>query len=215
MIIQFTIHIDDGNLVENPLYNNQYNFDKANWKQFENDLIKYTNMDEFQTQLNNSIISLDILEKEAEKLRDLILKAAENIPKKRITEHSKCWWNNELKILKKELSITRRNWKEKRTSQQTYQQAKTKYFQQIKLEKAKCWNSFLENAIGKEIFKAFNYTKSNKVEKLPIIQYSYENQEKTAITFQQKCEAFMRVLFKNPPQTEAVKWDNYKESNWN
>ena len=90
MIIQFTIHIDDGNLVENPLYNNQYNFDKADWKQFEIDLITHANTDEFQTQLDNSIISLDILEKEAEKLRDIILKAAENIPKKRISEYFKC-----------------------------------------------------------------------------------------------------------------------------
>ena len=24
----------------------------------------------------------------------------------------------------------------------------------------------------------------------------------------------MKVLFINPPQTEPVKWDNYKESNW-
>ena len=24
----------------------------------------------------------------------------------------------------------------------------------------------------------------------------------------------MKVLFTNPPQTEAVKWDNYKESHW-
>ena len=129
MIIQFTIHIDDGNLVENPLYNNQYNFDKADWKQFEIDLITHANTDEFQTQLDNSIISLDILEKEAEKLRDIILKAAENIPKKRISEHSKCWWNDELKTLRKELSITRRNWQERSISQQEYQQARTKYFQ--------------------------------------------------------------------------------------
>ena len=161
------------------MHSNQYNFDKANWKEFENDLIKYANMDEFQTSLNNSIISTSVLEKEAEKLRDIILKAAENIPKKRVTEYSKCWWNSELKTLRKELSITRKNWKEKLVSQQEYQQARTKYFQQIKLEKAKCWNTFLENAVGKEIFKAFNYTKSNRVEKLPIIKYSDErNQEK-------------------------------------
>ena len=58
----------------------------------------------------------------------------------------------------------------------------------------------MENAVGKEIFKAFNYTKSNRVEKLPIIKYSDErNQEKIAITFEQKCEAFMKVLFINPP----------------
>ena len=50
-----------------------------------------------------------MLEKEAGKLRDIILKAAENIPKKRVTEYSKCWWNSELKTLRKELSITRKN----------------------------------------------------------------------------------------------------------
>ena len=74
-------------------------------------------MDEFQTDLDNSIISVNVLEKEAEKLRDIIFKAANNIPKKRITEYSKCWWNNELKTLRKELNITRKNWKEKQISQ--------------------------------------------------------------------------------------------------
>ena len=78
-------------------------------------------MDEFQTNLslNDSvtITSTNILEKEAEKLRDIILKAAENIPKKRISEHSKCWWNDKLKTLRKELSIIRKNWKERLISQ--------------------------------------------------------------------------------------------------
>ena len=71
----------------------------------------------------------------------------------------------------------------------------------------------MENAIGKEIFKAFNYTKFNRVEKLLIIKYSDNDQEKTAIIFSQKYEAFMKVLFINSPQTEPVKWNNYKESN--
>ena len=53
--------------------------------------------------------------------------------------------------------------------------------------------------MDKDIFKAFKYTKSNRIEKLPIIKYSDENQEKTAITFEQKCEAFIKVLFINSP----------------
>ena len=77
--------------MENPLYNNQYNFNKINWKQFENDLIKYANMNEFQINLNNLIISINVLEKEVEKLRNIILKAADNISKKRIIKYSKCW----------------------------------------------------------------------------------------------------------------------------
>ena len=47
-------------------------------------------MNEFQINLNNSIVSINILEKEAEKLRDIILKTADNISKKRITKYSKC-----------------------------------------------------------------------------------------------------------------------------
>ena len=79
-------------------------------------------MDEFQTNLNNSmiIISINVLEKEIEKLRNIILKATENILKKRVTEYSKCWWNDELKTLRKELSVTRKNWKEKLVSRQEY-----------------------------------------------------------------------------------------------
>ena len=58
-------------------------------------------MNEFQIDLDNSIISVNMLEKEAEKLRYIIFKAANNISKKRITEYFKCWWNNELKTLQK------------------------------------------------------------------------------------------------------------------
>ena len=47
-------------------------------------------MNQFQTNLNNSIISINVLEKEAEKLRDIILKAAGNISKKRVIKYFKC-----------------------------------------------------------------------------------------------------------------------------
>ena len=41
-----------------------------------------------------------------------------------------------------------------------------------------------------------------------------KNQKITAITFEQKCEAFMQVLFKKPPQSEVVDWNNYIEKDW-
>ena len=53
------------------------------------------------------------MENEAEKLRNIILKVAKNIPKRRVTEYFKYWWNDKLKTLRKELAITRKNWKEK------------------------------------------------------------------------------------------------------
>ena len=53
-----------------------------------------------------------MLETEAEKLRDIIIVAVNKaISKKRIHEKSKSWWNEELKLLRKELANTRRQYK--------------------------------------------------------------------------------------------------------
>ena len=38
-IILFSINIDSDNLIENSVYNNQYNFEKADWKIFAEELI--------------------------------------------------------------------------------------------------------------------------------------------------------------------------------
>src|SRR2546430_12433085 len=216
-LILFSINIDNGNLIENPIYNSQYNFEKADWKIFAEELILQSNKEEFTSKINILQISREMLETEAEKLRDIItIAASKAISKKRIHEKSKSWWNEELKLLRKELASAKRQYKknQNQTSQQAFQALKSDYFYKIKQAKATCWNDFLENAVGKDIFKAFNYTKFNRIEKLPIIQYQHENQEITAITFEQKCEAFMHVLFKKPPQSEAINWNNYIEKNW-
>ena len=81
--------------------------------------------------------------------------------------------------------------------------------------KSNCWNNFLENASEKEIFKAFQYTKQNKIEKLPILQYQSENKQEKAITFQEKCNVFLKTLFIKPSETTEPSWTNYQESdNW-
>ena len=45
------------------------------------------------------------------------------------------------------------------------------YFSAIKQAKDECWNQFLKGAERKDIFKAFQYTKSRRVERLPILEY--------------------------------------------
>src|SRR5204862_6816859 len=106
----------------------------------------------------------------------------------------------EVKLLRKELANAKKQYKKNQNqiTQQAFQALKSDYFYKIKQAKATCWNDFLENAVEKDIFKAFNYTKFNRREKLSIIHYQHENQEITAITFEQKCETFMHVLFKKP-----------------
>ena len=65
----------------------------------------------------------------------------------------------------------KRKWKKNADSatENKYIDIKRQYYYEIKLVKLKCWNNFLENAKDKDIFKAFQYIKQNRVEKLPIL----------------------------------------------
>ena len=111
-LIIFSINIDSDNLIENSIYNSQYNFEKANWKAFTEELILQSNKEEFASKINISEMSRELLETEAEKLRDIILHAVNKvISKKRTHEKSKPWWNEELKLLRKELATAKRQYK--------------------------------------------------------------------------------------------------------
>src|SRR5438045_6917458 len=88
------------------------------------------------------------------------------------------------------------------TAEYKYIDIRRQYYYEIKSAKLKCWNNFLENAKDKDIFKAFQYTKQNRIEKLPILQYQTENSYLKAVTFNEKCDVFMKVLFTKPPSTK-------------
>ena len=51
-LILFLINIDSENLIENPIYNSQYNFEKADWKIFAEELILQSNKEEFASKIN-------------------------------------------------------------------------------------------------------------------------------------------------------------------
>ena len=113
------------------------------------------------------------------------------------------------------MTKTKRYWQRNLESYKKFQQKRNKYFLAIKKAKNNCWNNFLENAQNKDIFKAFQYTKQKRIEKVPVLEYqkSQDNQELTyAHTFQEKCQAFTQVLFKNPPASKEITLNNYKEN---
>jgi hypothetical protein len=71
------------------------------------------------------------------------------------------------------------------------------------------WNQFLGNAKEKDVFKAYKYTKSQRIEKLPVI---IANGQK-AVTFEEKCNIFLKTLFsESPTAPESINWDNYRAS---
>ena len=109
-MIFFSISREFNMLVENPLYAYQYNFEKADWKKINEEILSKQDNKEFQWSLTEIIE--EALELEAEKLQKLILEVVEkHIPKKKFYKKSKPWWLEKLTRLRKEMAKCRRKWK--------------------------------------------------------------------------------------------------------
>ena len=90
-----------------------------------------------------------------------------------------------------------RQWKIDRTTPLWNQFTATRnmYHRTIKDTKRQHWDTFLNEARGKEIFTALKYTKPRKTEPTPDITYDSE----TATTFQEKANLFRQSMFPPPP----------------
>ena len=90
-----------------------------------------------------------------------------------------------------------------------------RYLLAVKTAKASHWDSFLQKARGKDIFKALSYTKQRTTRLIPELQYQEHGATKTAIEFKEQCTAFTTTLFSSPPSTSTpLHWSNYKQGNW-
>lgn len=202
-------------LVENPLTYSPYNLKKADWEGFSKKLL---DLDRVWPSQLSPYSHQDNLEKEANQLQNIIQKAAENtIPRRKTCSRSKAWWNDELTSQRKTLGIVKRRWKQSQDPQdyQDFLSQRNIYFQEIKTAKSSCWNSFLENAQDKEIFKAFDYTKQKQVQRLPLLKYqNQESRERTAVSFTEKAQALFTTLFQKPPDSEPIDWSTYQAGDW-
>ena len=87
-MIFFSLARESDALVENLLYVCQYDYEKADWKNLNQDILAEQNNEEFRWTLTE--LSAESLEAEAEKLEKLITKLVEkHIPKKRLSERFK------------------------------------------------------------------------------------------------------------------------------
>ncbi len=187
-VILFTIVTEKVKLVENSL-NASYNLQKADWKGFEKHLQKAKDKMIVKMQRITS------LEAKVIYLTECIKNTVELfVSKQRICAKSKPWWNNELIERRKALSSKKRIWKRCRSDDAWAEivQTRNSYHDAIKLVKNQFWTNFLNNAEGKEVFQTYKFTKSRLIEKLPSIQNS---QKELKIEFNEKCEAFLKVMY--------------------
>ena len=145
-LIRFSVLTNTSELVENPLTQNLYNLEKADWTRFA------TTLKTIGKAVTNSVNSANLaeplsLDSIAEKLQSAINQAAEqHIPKLRITAKSKPWWSEKIDHLRKEMSHFKRQWKRGNRAYEDFAKARTEYFKEIRTAKANHWNEFLEKA---------------------------------------------------------------------
>jgi hypothetical protein len=86
--IFFSITRESDMLVENPVYTCQYDFEKADWKSLNKDILTKQDNKEFKWTLTE--LSAESLETEAKKLQNLIIKLVEkHISRKKLSERAK------------------------------------------------------------------------------------------------------------------------------
>jgi ribonuclease HI/endonuclease/exonuclease/phosphatase (EEP) superfamily protein YafD len=175
-----------------------YNYKKADWKVFSKHLAK---KEQDLLIAIERAITRDNLEGIASLLTRTLTEASNAaIPKKRPYEGSKPWWTDELTSLRKALGLAQRAHRLLRDeeSHETFLEARNSFKYAIRAAKKKHWESFLAEAVGKDVFTAFSYTKARANPTLPSLSYKKGGVEAKANTFTEKCEAFLTTLFPTP-----------------
>ncbi|KAK5991817.1 hypothetical protein PT974_05202 [Cladobotryum mycophilum] len=163
-----------------------FNYKKADWKAYSKLL---TRAEPKALAQLDQLIGTSSWDEIANLLRDTILEAAElAIAKQRPSERSKPWWNDELKDLRKALNRATRLYKAGPTAitLAIWKEARNSYNLALRTTKRTHWNSFLEEAVTTDIYKAYKYTKARQNSSLPSITYTKEGQQQQAQTFEEK-----------------------------
>jgi hypothetical protein len=78
--------------------------------------------------------------------------------KKRWCSRSKRWWSEDLKQLRQELGKARREWKNRPAGISRFKEARRNFRRGIRRAKRECWNRFLQEGTGNDVWTATRYT---------------------------------------------------------
>jgi hypothetical protein len=78
--------------------------------------------------------------------------------KKRWCSRSKRWWSEDLKQLRQELGSARREWKHRPAGISRFKEARRNFRRGIRWAKWECWNWFLQECKGNNVWTATRYT---------------------------------------------------------
>jgi ribonuclease HI len=190
----------------------RFNTKLADWKLFSLNL--KTQFRDFNYKVENQYSNLE-LDTIATLFTEKVIEAANSsIPKTTTSKYAKPWWNDDLKVLRKNLNKLNRKFKDSNYTEykEDLKVAKNTYLQAIKKAKISHWNTFLINNDSKSIFKAMSYTKDIIVQPVPNILNIETNTKESS--FEAKCDLFRTTLFPPPPITKEVDLEGYRSKEW-
>lgn len=201
----------------------KYNWDKTDWTLFNTHLQSRATETATTWQQLHQHPSTANLDRSAEFLRDLLLECTQlSTPVLDVCSRSKRWWNKDLKELRANMSRAKRRWRNEQnpTNHMDFKAARNTYFHSVRKAKSTTWNTFLEQAKGKDIFTAMKYVKPRKTQRTPPLS----DGQNTFNTFQQKASLFRQKLFPPPPamptqttnpSTQQLEWHTFTPSEIN
>ena len=217
----------------NPLQDRPYALDKADWEAFTTTLKEQVasrslqqTLEAINAQVDEAeLCSLSLpmrLQEDLDQATDLLTESIQEaankaIPRARRCERSKPWWSKELAEQRKQASRAIRVQQEfpTLTNARKAKAKRDQYLYAVKAAKTSHWDSFLQKAKGKDIFKALSYTKQRTTRLIPELQYQQEGETRTAIDFEEQCTAFTTTLFSSPPSTNTrLHWSSFRQGNW-
>ena len=180
----------------------RFNWKKANWKEFSSQLSSLANSQATEWAAALTSPTPPNLDKAAQMLRDAILTAlTSTVPLSRPSPRSKAWWTDELTADRLAMVRAERKWKAKRTraTRERYRQLRNAYGHSIVAAKRNCFDNFLANAQGKDVFTALRFTRPKRVLRTPTMVANTGN----ANSFAEKAALFRQTLFPPLPDYTA------------
>ena len=202
-VIKFELHALEHTTVPDPI-SNRFNWKKADWDLFRSTLAAKAKQqsDKWTLAIAHSHHHQN-LDWAANTLRDTILAAIQlSVPTTKPSPRSKVWWTQELTEKRKDMATMERRWKEAQTplAKLRYKLSRNIYGRALQEAKTKCWDNFLAEAQGKEVYTAFRYTKPRRVQRTPVLKAGNQ----TATVFTEKARLFRNTLFPPPPEYTIV-----------
>ena len=190
----------------------RFNYAKADWEAFQKSLsgeviglsgrIRDANLESLGSLNQQTEELLDSLVEDLSTCFKTALEAS--TPYRRESSRSKPWWTADLSNQRKALARARKRYKRGLGSQpeEDWKKARNGYNDSLKQARSDHWESFLENAVTKDAYKALSYSKPYTASQIPPIQDPVS--QELAIRPETQTTTFLNTLFPEPPTPSVV-----------